>query len=108
MRYIHSGCGGEVDTRKRMCLRCKKKWNPVSFMLTTGEIRPMVDKKGRLVEGPTKKELRHAKPYAKWADKVPGAGWFAGKLPEWPRWARILVTLAFIGVVVLVVHLAGR
>jgi hypothetical protein len=46
--------------------------------------------------------------YAKWADKVPGVGWFAGLLPKWPRWARILATLVVAGIVVLVIFLLRR
>lgn len=95
MRFIHTRCRGEIDPKRRMCKKCKKRWNLVSFMLTS-EIRPMTDKKGRLV-------MEESRPttYAKWADRV-GAGWFASKLPNWPRWARILATAAFIAVLVIV------
>jgi len=66
-------------------------------MVTTNEIRPMVSK-GRLVVKPRVT-------YAPWADKLPGVGKVAGFLPNWPRWARILVTILFILVVVGITYL---
>jgi len=99
VRFQHTKCGGEIDVKKRQCMRCKKKWDPISFRLDPTGIRPMVDKKGRPAPGGQDiKKLK--KQYAGWADSVPGAGKFAGILPKWPRWARITATVAFVAVVV--------
>lgn len=103
MRYQHTRCGGEIDVKRRRCLKCKKGWNPISFMVTTNEIRPMVDKKGRVVLN--KPVVKPRVTYAPWADKLPGVGKVAGFLPNWPRWARILVTILFILVVVGIIYL---
>lgn len=104
MRFQHTKCGGEIDVKKRQCTKCKYRWNPISFRLDPIGIRPMVDKKGRpLLGGEDVKKLK--KKYAPWADKVPGAGRFAGLLPAWPRWARILATVAFLLIVAFIVFL---
>jgi len=97
MRFVHTKCGGEVDTKKRKCSKCKRKWNPISILITT-ELRPMVDRKRRLV--PDRKVT-----YAKWADRIPGAGQVAGFLPNWPRWARILATVIVVIIVVVIILL---
>jgi len=38
--------------------------------------------------------------YARWADKVPGVSFVAGRLPNWPRWMRILTGVVLLGIVV--------
>lgn len=103
MRFIHVGCGGEIDTKKRMCLKCKKKWNPISFLTTSSEIRPMVDKRGKPVPDRVSPTTPRKKTYASWADKFPLLGRVLRFLPKWPRWARILVVLAFIGLIIVVI-----
>jgi len=108
MRFVHTKCGGEINVKKRLCTRCKKKWNPVAFRVDAFGIRPMVDSKGRLVpdkgkEGPLKDKSWHEQrtgDYAKWGDKVPGLAIFASRLPKWPRWARILSAVTFLVIVV--------
>lgn len=107
MRFIHTKCGGEIDVKKRQCTKCKHKWNPISFRLDPTGIRMMVDRKGRPVPGGEDvKKLK--KKYAPWADKVPGTGKFAGLLPNWPRWARVLSTAAFVVVVALIIYFVVR
>lgn len=113
MRFIHTGCGGEIDVKKRQCTRCKKKWDPISFRLDPTGIRPMVDAGGKLAPGGEdieklkKKYVPNGKQpattYASWGDKIPGLAKFAGSLPNWPRWARILTAITFIVVVVIII-----
>jgi len=93
MRFKHKGCGGEVDTKARKCLKCNKKWGRSSFLFAT-DLRPMVGVDGQLKtkERPvSEKPLVGQTSYAKWGDKVPGVSQIASHLPNWPRWVRILV-----------------
>jgi len=101
--YIHTKCGGEVSTNfitGRRCKKCGKKWNPVSFLFTMNEIRPVTIR----VPYKAKKGVSHAK----WGDKIPGVRDFINILPNWPRWARISVTVAFVVVVAVIIFLIRR
>lgn len=99
MEFIHTGCGGSINTKTRTCLKCKKHWSWLSFRLTVTEIRPVP-----AVLAKRKPLALKIKPgtttHAKWGDKIPGVGTIASRLPNWPRWARILVTIVFVGIVV--------
>lgn len=106
MRFYHVKCGGEVDVRKRTCMHCKKKWDPVSFRLDPTGIRPLVER-GRLVLDKVKPK-QPVKSYASWADKLAPVAAFASKLPRWPRWARILVTVAVVSITILIVITVRR
>ena len=99
MKFIHTKCGGYIDVKTRTCTKCKKKWNWLTWMITATEIRP-------IAEIPTQKvgdrvvRLGHTrKQYASWADRLHGVGAIASRLPNWPRWTRILVTATFVGVI---------
>ena len=98
IRYYHAKCGGEMESSiwKRKCKKCGKKFNIVSFLLTPKDIRP------EWVADPPKRTS-----YAKWGDKV-GAGGIAGRLPDWPRWARILSTGIVLGLIAMVFWLIFR
>ena len=99
MKYIHSGCGGEIDTRRRKCLLCGKKWTLISFWLTAGEIRPYKVEAGA---------VKRTTSYARWADRIPFVPVVAGHLPNWPRWARILSTVVVYGsIITLILWLVG-
>lgn len=41
--------------------------------------------------------------YAKWGDKFPMVPELAGRLPNWPRWARLLTTLVIVGIITLII-----
>jgi len=97
IEYIHSVCGGRLNTQKRMCLRCKKKWGIIGWWLDPTGIRPI------RVKVPYEPVRRTT--YANWADKIPFVPQFASLLPNWPRWARILSFVVFIIVVVGVIWL---
>lgn len=88
--YTHTKCGGTIDIRHRSCLKCKKRWSIIDFVIDPVGIRPILIKE----EVSTKKRT-----YASWADKLPYVGIVAGVLPNWPRWLRILVFVAAIGIV---------
>jgi hypothetical protein len=94
MPYYHSKDGGEILFWQRKCKICGKRW-PItalgSFKIPEGMTTFRVNAP-KISPGTTQ--------YAKWADRVPGAGSVAGRLPNWPRWARILVTLVIVGIIV--------
>ena len=86
MRFIHTKCGGEIDVKKRQCMKCKKKWGFFAFRFNPTGIRPMTDRKGRPVPEESIRRLEGTN----WVRKFPGVVRFARLLPKWPRWARIL------------------
>lgn len=89
MPYYHiTKCGGEISFWSRKCRKCGKKW---PFMLLFSPVPPKDMK--YLITPPVRGETH----YAKWADKVPYAGDVASKLPNWPRWARILTAVVILG-----------
>lgn len=101
MKFMHTKCGGEVDVKSRTCLRCKHKWNPIWLRLDPVGIRaiPGIPKKWRTE--PSKKTAAPA-----WAEQVPLLTGFVDRLPKWPRWARILVTvLILVGIAALIILL---
>lgn len=102
MPYIHVGCGGVVPLRFPVrCRKCKHKW-PWTVMFA-----PTPPKDMRFVITPPV-PARGTTQYAKWADRIPGAGLVASKLPKWPRWARILTVSGIIaGVAFLIGHFVG-
>ena len=87
--WIHTGCGGTIDVKKRTCTKCKKVWNFWNFFMDPVGIRPLK----RTEEVPETS-------YARWADRVPYVSLIASKLPNWPRWARIISTLLVYGIVI--------
>ena len=93
MPYYHVRCGGEIRWYPPFpippkCKRCGRVWSPLvmygpprkdmNFLVSLPEL-----KKGKTT-------------YAKWADKFPGAGTMASRLPNWPRWARMLTALVLV------------
>lgn len=94
-RHIAKKCNGEVDTKSRTCLRCKKHWNWFTFMFSPLSIR--MDPKGKPATEAVRKVALGKTDYAKWADKYEKISWVASHLPKWPRWARILATVIVVG-----------
>ena len=103
MPYIHKGCGGVIPLRPPIkCRKCGTRWNwRVLFAPTPPKnmvfavIKPRIGRKGETQ-------------YARWADKILGAGVVASRLPNWPRWARILaVCCMIVGTVFLVRYFLG-
>lgn len=121
MQYLHTACGGLIDTKTRNCTRCHKHWTLLTWWTTATEIRPVPERpsRRRTILSPakpgtrSKKEVRKAaqrvvagrRRYAGWGDTIPGVGTIASRLPNWPRWARILITVAFVAVIVVVIVL---
>jgi len=95
MRFYHTKCGGEIDVRTRQCLRCKKKWNPISFRFTPSEIRMKQERKTRPAYKPFKQEREVF-------NKT------VSKLPKWPRWARILTSIAVLAIIVVIILIVSR
>jgi len=103
VKYIHTKCGGDIDVKTKTCTRCKKKWNWLTWWMTTTEIRPVAEVPSRKVGDRVIRPKR--KQYANWGNKVPGVAAIAGRLPNWPRWARILSVLVVLGIIVAIVLL---
>lgn len=98
MQYEHVHCGGTIDTKKRQCTKCKKKFGRIEFYTNLTEIRPVKSSvEEKLQSKLVRKEVTS---YAKWADRLPFVSQFASKLPSWPRWARIVSTFVVYGGVV--------
>ena len=91
MPFYHTKCGGNISILRGKCTKCGKRWNPYKFLFNT-EILPVPRK-----EKVKKPSTRTPASYAKWADKYPGAPIIASRLPNWPRWARILTGLIIFG-----------
>ena len=100
MQYIHTVCGGLIDTKTKTCTRCHKHWNGLTWWLTATEIRPIPEKQDRPKGIPYRRDTGIKTQYASWGNKVPGVGTIASGLPNWPRWARVVATVVVVGVVV--------
>lgn len=102
MPYYHNKCGGEIRWFSFLpippkCKKCGKRWNPL------------------IIYGPPRKDMTFAVPilaikkgttsYAGWADKLPGVSLLASRLPNWPRWARILSLLVLVTILSFVFYL---
>jgi len=106
MSYLHVGCGGTVDVRKRTCTKCSKKWGRVGF-LTNTEITMGTTREEMLLRL-KKKGVGTTTSYSSWADKYPFVSLVARNLPNWPRRYRLLVGLVgFVGIPYLVVTYLG-
>jgi len=91
MPYYHKKCNGRISILRRRCSKCGKTW-PISAWFRYPPPRDMTK---YIVE-------QKAEPsYAKWADKIPFVSVIPKLLPNWPRWARILVLGILIAVVVI-------
>lgn len=111
MRFTHTKCGGEINTKTRQCKRCKKKWDPISFKIDPVGIRPMVDSKGRPKLDRKHEEKEPVSSIPRWmmfAAGVPYLDAVVSKLPKWPRWARILTAAVIVTGLVLLVQFVIR
>jgi len=105
MNYKHRVCNGRIDTKKRQCERCGKKWNIASWYTTT-ELMPITESRKERLAKRAAKPQKAPTSYAAWADSVPFVGFVASKLPNWPIKYRIVsVALFYIGLIGLVVWL---
>ena len=98
MRYIHKKCGGEINATRRQCIRCKKTWtwlgfqiDPISIRLDRGRSRlPSIRETYKEAYG-KQKTIYTAK-----------AKSLVSKLPKWPRWVRILVSVVVLSATIAV------
>ncbi len=91
MSYYHKKDNGKIGLWNRKCSKCGKTW-PISAWFKYPAPSDMTK---FIIETKEKKFTT----YSKWADKLPGVGAIAELLPDWPRWARILVTVILVVVV---------
>ena len=104
MDLFHVGCGGEIDVKKRQCLKCKHKWGRMAFLTTPNEIRQVVKSKAARASALRQKVDKPTR-HAKWAENIPGATLLPSMLPSWPRWARLLSTAVVLGIITTVIVL---
>lgn len=95
MSVYHKHCGGEIGWKPPWpfpprCKKCGKRWSP--FVI----YNPMPPGDMRFVAEPKPVRVRSTS-YARWGDKLPFVPNIAGRLPNWPKWARILTGGIFIG-----------
>lgn len=99
MPYYHKKCNGKIGLWSRRCSKCGKKW-PISAWF---QYPPPKDMTKYIVEKKAEEPS-----YAKWADRIPLMNVIPRALPNWPKWARILVLCLLIGLVVFVtIYLRG-
>ena len=94
MPFIHQGCGGTVNILTGKCAKCKKKFKPNPSNPNGLPDHIYFEAGERIQKLKAKSASKGTTPYAKWADdKVPFVSPLASRLPNWPRWARILTTV---------------
>jgi hypothetical protein len=93
--WTHTLCNGEIDTKTRTCLKCGYIWSRSHFFLDPYGIRPII------VHTETEPTT-----YWTFIDKIPIMGPYATevakRLPNWPRWLRVVsvvVTYTIIGLI---------
>lgn len=93
MAYYHKHCNGKIGMLSRKCSKCGKRW-PISawFQYPTPQ-----DMTKFIIE-----KANEPTTYSKWVDKVPLANTIPRMLPNWPRWARLLILCLLIGIVVFI------
>lgn len=99
--YYHIKDSGKIHFWRRKCSICGKKW-PISALFSFDI------PKGMTKFQPAAPAIKKGKTtYAGWGDKIPFVGTVASRLPNWPRWARILAVILLIGTVIIIVCLIG-
>ena len=101
MPFYHTKDNGRVGVWFGKCQVCGHKWS-WKIMLST----KVPD--GMYFEPVKKIEIKKGQTsYAGWGDKFPGVSVVASKLPNWPRWLRILALVIFVGIIIGVILLRG-
>jgi len=105
MPFIHSNCGGTVNIITGKCSKCHKKFKPNSANPHSMPNGVYFEAGKRVEKIKARATSKGTTSYAKWADKapVPGVTTIASRLPNIPRWARILVTVGIaVGLIFLI------
>jgi hypothetical protein len=92
MPYYHTHCMGRIKwipflPIRPKCEKCGKTW---SWLVQYGPRR-----RDMFFSVEPRDETKKAT-YAKWADSIPGAAAVASRLPNWPKWMRILFFLVIV------------
>ena len=105
MEYTHRKCGRKVEVsifRGGECKKCHKRFWPFLCLMSLDllPVESRAEKQDRktkevinaVVAKSQKKDNKNKArtQYASWAEHVEPAKWTASKLPDWPRWARVL------------------
>lgn len=87
------------------CDKCGKKWNFLNFWFNFPSMHKQINNVSASRSDMVRKLAYQQKKgkVAKWGDRVPGVNAVVSILPNWPRWARILVTLVVVTSIVLLV-----
>ena len=91
MPYYHKKCNGRISILRRRCTKCGKTW-PISAWF---QYPPPKDMTKFIVE-------KEPATYAKWGDRIPFVSVIATRLPNWPRWARILFTCILVAIIIVI------
>jgi len=82
--WMHTKCGGRVE--KRTCTKCKKRWSFFGALLDPSGLR-------QAYIPDEKPKTRKTANISGWAKNYPTISTMAERLPAWPRWLRLLVTI---------------
>ena len=99
MPYYHIEDGGSIGFWSRKCEECGRVWSIFSYFYPKLP-KGMIWKRSKGLVIYIKKGQTT---YSPWADRFPGAGEVASRLPNWPRWLRVLTLLVFVSVSILLV-----
>lgn len=84
--WTHTLCSGEIDTKKRVCLKCGYTWSKRDFLFDPYGIRPVI------IHLPSAFTS-----YWEFIDRIPMVGPYATevakRLPNWPRWLRVVAVI---------------
>ncbi len=92
MPYYHVKCRGQIRWYPFLpippkCQKCGQTW---SFLTVFGPKRDDMTYVLPEYKGPKVKLEKGGTNYAPWADTLPAVAMIASRLPNWPRWLRIL------------------
>ena len=109
MPYYHTKDNGKVNFFRRKCEVCGTKWSIWSYFLKSMPKGIYWKPKKEIKIPELKLNISKGKTsYAKWADNNPSVALVASRLPNWPRWARVLSGSIFIFLVIFIFWLLYR
>jgi len=109
MPYYHKGCGGEIAFWALRCKKCGKTWPWWLFfslkpLFSPKKAGPARDITPFMPSLPKVAISKGKTTYARWADSIPVVALVASRLPNWPRWARILTFFGLVAILSALVY----